>query len=135
MDSTDRPVLKIALLVALIGVLMLALGACKTIGTPKVPAVATAAIDCALPSLWAGVDLPNLVTDAETAIRAESPIAALDLLVENVGEAEVDCIVAKLGSAKAARASGAGPSVHQQWLDREATKGMHVVNFERLPAP
>lgn len=128
MTITARPVLKIALLLAMVG----GLTSCKTIGDPKVPPVATAAIDCALPSLWAGVNFNALVTDAEAAIRAANPIAALDLLVESVGEAEVDCVVAKLGSTKAARAEGAGPTVHQKWLDREAAKGVQVVNFERL---
>lgn len=106
---------------------------CKTIGTPKAPPVVVAAIDCALPSLWAAVTPAAVEADVVSAIAQKDPLAALALVAESAGEAEVTCVVAKRDAAvKEQIALGAAVPVTRQWLDQEAAKGLHVTNFANI---
>lgn len=133
-NHTDRPLLKIALLLSLIVALMVTLGACKTVPAPKAPPTIVAAIDCALPSLWAAVTPSAVEADVVAAIAAHDPLAALALLGESVGEAEVTCVVAKRDAAvKAQLVLGGVAPVTTQWLNQEAAKGLRVTNFQGMP--
>jgi len=106
----------------------------KTPASPKVPPVATAALDCATSSLWAAVNPAALETDVTAAIAQHDPLAALSLLADTFGEAEVTCVVAKRDAAVKAQATWGGePPVTAQWLQREAAKGLRVTHFQGMP--
>lgn len=116
---------------------VVSLASCKTIPAPKVPAPAVAAIDCALPSLWAAVDPSTVSTAVQSGIAQKDPLAALAVLADMFGETEVTCVVARENSvvkmATRAEFDGGIPKpVTQQWLDAEAAKGLYVKNFAAL---
>lgn len=121
--------------------------ACKTVGGSSIPAVVTASVDCALPSLWAGVTVTDVDLNVASALKQEDPLGALALVAQSVGEAEVTCVAAKRngsaplsvpppaldGGAALAKLDTDKPvSVLQQWLDREAANGLLVRNFGTL---
>lgn len=134
MDNPTHSLAKIALLLALIVGLCVALGACQTVPIPTVPPAVTAAIDCALPALWNAVTPSAVEADAASAIAAHDPLAALALLADAVGEAEVTCVVAKRDAAvRAQLILGGAASVTTQWLNQEAAKGLRVTNFQGMP--
>ncbi len=109
---------------------------CAKVRAPKIPAPITAAIDCALPSLWNAVTVDSVERDVIAAVQQHDPIAALEQLAETAGEAEVTCVAAKQNSTlKLAILSidgGVVKSAQAQWLDHEAAKGLYVSNFSAL---
>jgi hypothetical protein len=107
---------------------------CSTIQTPKTPPTITAAIDCALPSLWNVVAPSAVEADVVSAITQKDPLAAIALVAESVGEAEVTCIVAKRDAIVQAEIKpNSVVSVTRQWLDQEKAKGLQVTNFQKIP--
>lgn len=136
MKTTDRHIHTIARLLFAASAFVLALGipSCSTIPAPKVPPAITAAIDCALPSLWNAVTPSAVEADLVSAIAQKDPLAALGILAESVGEAEVTCVAAKRDAAvKAQIALGSAVPVTRQWLDHEAAKGLRVTNAGGMP--
>lgn len=126
---------------------------CKTVGGSSIPAVVTASVDCALPSLWAGATVADVDLQVASALKQDDPLGALALLAQSVGEAEVTCVAAKRngsapvsvpapppdgGTMTAALAKMEPVPILQQWLNREASNGLLVRNFGTLgaaPAP
>jgi hypothetical protein len=136
MKTTDRHLHSIARLLFAASAFFLSFGvpACRTVPAPKVPPTAAAAIDCALPSLWNAVTPSAVEADVVSAIAQKDPLAALTLLCDAFGEAEVTCVVARRNAAVKAEATwGGAPTVTRQWLDQEAAKGLRVTNFQGMP--
>ena len=110
------------------------LSGCKTVGGVDggvtTPPVITGVVDCATSAFTGTVTIATLVPIVEHAIEQKDPIAALNQLLNDYTEAELDCVVAYLGDL-GSRETIASPtdsmaklrvSVTSTWLKRPGAK-------------